>query len=200
MLEKRLDKMERMLTQTAEKSASSSSSTPYSPDSQLEQQQQQHSPVNQSTSTMMPPQSYAQTSNAPSTLSFMPPKVTEKTSSLPPLETQLHLIELYIKHIYSYAPLFDRCTMLRQVTEQQLPEFLLLSLMAVTARFSDRQDIRVEPPWYSGEKYAAKAREMLLEVIDTPSLTNIQGLVLLAIHEFGCARGPRYIYSDYQKR
>lgn len=117
--------------------------------------------------------------------------MTDDMSPLPPLEIQLHLLQLFFKHIYSYAPLFDRCNMLQDVSNRQVPDFVLLALMAVTARYSNRQDIRTDPPWYSGEKYASKAREMLLQVIDTPSLANIQGLVLLALHEFGCARGPR---------
>ena len=59
------------------------------------------------------------------------------------------------------------------------------------ARFSERPDVREDPPWHSGEKYASKARELLLNTIDTPSLSNVQALVVLTLHEYGCARGPR---------
>lgn len=58
-------------------------------------------------------------------------------------------------------------------------------------RYSDRSDIAEDPPWHSGEKYACKARDMVLQAIDAPSMANVQALHLLALHEYGCARGPR---------
>lgn len=60
-------------------------------------------------------------------------------------------------------------------------------------RYSDRSDICEDPPWHSGEKYACKARSILFSSIDIPSLSNVQALILLTMHEYSCARGPRYI-------
>lgn len=58
-------------------------------------------------------------------------------------------------------------------------------------RFSNRPDIAEIPLWMSGERYASKAREMIPHVIETASLDHVQGLLLLAVNEYGCARGPR---------
>lgn len=32
---------------------------------------------------------------------------------------------------------------------------------------------------------------MLMKAIDEPSLSNVQALTLLTLHEYGCGRGPR---------
>lgn len=64
--------------------------------------------------------------------------------------------------------------------------------LSSSIRYSDRSDICEEPPWHSGEKYACKARSILFQSIDIPSLSNVQALILLTMHEYSCARGPRY--------
>lgn len=58
-------------------------------------------------------------------------------------------------------------------------------------RFSDDPNVKEEPPWNSGEKYAVKARGLLINAVDDPSLSNVQAITLLSLHEFGSARGPR---------
>ncbi|KAF7723594.1 hypothetical protein EC973_001836, partial [Apophysomyces ossiformis] len=57
--------------------------------------------------------------------------------------------------------------------------------------FSDMPEVKEYPPWQAGEKYASKARQCLANVIDEPCVSNVQGLILLATHEYGCGRGPR---------
>lgn len=32
---------------------------------------------------------------------------------------------------------------------------------------------------------------MIIKAVDEPSLTNLQALTLLTLHEYGCGRGPR---------
>lgn len=58
-------------------------------------------------------------------------------------------------------------------------------------RFSERSDIKKNPPWSSGECYADKARNLLLKAFDEPCLASVQGIILFTLHEFGCGRGPR---------
>ncbi|KAI9258795.1 fungal-specific transcription factor domain-containing protein [Phascolomyces articulosus] len=119
-----------------------------------------------------------------------------KSSQLPCMDIILHLVELYFENIYFYTPIFHRETLMRDIREQRCSEFLILCILAASARFSERPDVREDPPWHSGEKYASKARELLLNAIDTPSLSNVQALILLTLHEYGCARGPRsWMYS-----
>jgi hypothetical protein len=53
----------------------------------------------------------------------------------------------------------------------------------------------------SGEKYAVKARDMIAQVIDTPSIEHVQGLLVLTLNEYGCARGPRcWMYTGIAAR
>lgn len=43
----------------------------------------------------------------------------------------------------------------------------------------------------AGDEYAAKARQLLLLEFDKPTLSNVQALVILGLHEFGSSRGTR---------
>ena len=53
-----------------------------------------------------------------------------------------------------------------------------------------------QPLWMAGEKFAEIARSMISQVIETPSMENIQGLLILNLNEYGCARIPRcWMYS-----
>lgn len=57
--------------------------------------------------------------------------------------------------------------------------------------FSNSPDVAKNPPWYAGEKYAEKARPSIIKILDEPSISNTQALLLLSMHEYGCGRGPR---------
>ncbi|CDH56810.1 zinc finger transcription factor 1 [Lichtheimia corymbifera JMRC:FSU:9682] len=193
MLEKRLDKMEKMLTRGHE----------LSQQQQQQQQQQQHSSSADSTlsedaSNTRSPQppnnnpiisqqhhcSSSSTATANNSVINEPTSATtvasfspannvnntfptnqqqqqqQSTSVLPSTDIVLHLIHLFFEYIYNYTPIFDKETLIRDVQEQRCPEFLILAIMAVSARYSDRSDIAEDPPWHSGEKYACKARDM----------------------------------------
>lgn len=43
----------------------------------------------------------------------------------------------------------------------------------------------------AGDEYAAKARQLLSLEFDRPTLSNVQSLVILGLHEFGSSRGAR---------
>ena len=43
----------------------------------------------------------------------------------------------------------------------------------------------------AGDEYAAKARQLLSLEFDRPTLSNVQALVVLGLHEFGSSRGAR---------
>jgi Fungal specific transcription factor domain len=48
----------------------------------------------------------------------------------------------------------------------------------------------------AGDEYAAKARQLLSLEFDRPTLSNVQALVILGLHEFGSSRGSRaWIYA-----
>ncbi|GAN00650.1 conserved hypothetical protein [Mucor ambiguus] len=110
---------------------------------------------------------------------------------LPPMNVIEHMVDLYFKYLFSGTPIFDEATLRNDIRERRCSDFLLLSLFAACARFSDRPDIREIPAWHAGEKYAEKARAMILRAVDEPTISNLQGLTLLCLHEYGCGRGPR---------
>ncbi|CAO3618632.1 unnamed protein product [Cunninghamella blakesleeana] len=124
-----------------------------------------------------------------SNLSIHNPIPTE--SLLPPKPIVDHLIQLFFEKIYPSYPLFDPRIFMKEYREGKHSEFLLLSILAVSSRFSDNPNVKEEPPWNSGEKYAVKARPFLLAAIDEPNIPNVQAIALLSLHEFGSARGPR---------
>lgn len=43
----------------------------------------------------------------------------------------------------------------------------------------------------AGDEYAAKARQLLSLEFDRPTISNVQALVILGLHEFGSSRGAR---------
>lgn len=113
------------------------------------------------------------------------------SGDLPSLDIMQHLIDLFFKHCGSICSIVDVKRFRQSVVNKTCNPFLLYSVLAVAARFSDRSDIIESPLWMSGEKYASKARAMLDQVIEKPSIDNCQGLLILNMNEYGCARGPR---------
>ncbi|KAI9478215.1 MAG: fungal-specific transcription factor domain-containing protein [Benjaminiella poitrasii] len=109
----------------------------------------------------------------------------------PPDDTIEHLLEIYIKHCEVISPIIDFDGLRDSVKNKTCNSFLLYSILSVAARFSNRLDVVEDPLWVSGEKYAIKARSMIADVIESPSIDHIQGLLILCINEYGCARGPR---------
>ena len=58
-------------------------------------------------------------------------------------------------------------------------------------RFSRHPEVRQNPMSTAGDEYAAKARQLLSLEFDRPTLSNVQSLVILGLHEFGSSRGSR---------
>lgn len=129
---------------------------------------------------------------------------------LPSMDVIEHMVDLYFKYLFSGTPIFDEATLRNDVRDHKCSDFTLLSLFAACARyvfyvikklnrfinhqkkrFSDRPDVKETPAWHAGEKYAEKARTMILKAVDEPTISNLQGLTLLCLHEYGCGRGPR---------
>ncbi|CEP14954.1 hypothetical protein [Parasitella parasitica] len=108
-----------------------------------------------------------------------------------PMDVIEHMVDLYFTYLFSGTPIFDETILRADIRDRKCSDFLLLSLFAACARFSDRPDVKETPAWHAGEKYAEKARGLILKAVDEPSISNLQGLTLLCLHEYGCGRGPR---------
>ncbi|KAI7906145.1 fungal-specific transcription factor domain-containing protein [Cokeromyces recurvatus] len=90
------------------------------------------------------------------------------------------------------SPIVDIEAFQESVKNKTCSSFLLHSILSVAVRFLKRSDIIESPLWLSGEKYAIKARSMIANVIESPNIEHIQGLIYLSLYEYGCARGPHY--------
>jgi len=138
--------------------------------------------------------------NIPSpTPSVRSPKM-EAHTPLPSRSTLLKLVEIYFTHVNNQTYGFlHRPTFLRHIEEGKVPDGLLYSICAISARFSanhapppiNRQSTKEPPPYHAGEPYAVEARRLALRDFDKPTVQNVQTLLLLALHDFGGKKGQK---------
>ncbi|KAK8221370.1 zinc finger transcription factor 1 [Phyllosticta capitalensis] len=130
----------------------------------------------------------------------LPPKVeseegsllTEGADALPSKEIQEHLAEVYFDYVYAQSyPLLHKPSFMRRLAAGQIPPVLILSVCAISARFSTHPQIRSEPAFLRGETWAARARDIALKRYDTPNITILIAYLLLGLHEFGTCQGGR---------
>jgi len=118
--------------------------------------------------------------------------LSEGAEHLPPKEIQEHLAEVYFDYVYGQAyHLLHKPSYMRRLAAGTMPPVLTLSVCAIAARFSTHPQIRTEPAFLRGEKWAAPARIIALERYDSPSITILTCLLLLGLHEFGTCQGGR---------
>ena len=137
--------------------------------------------------------------NVPSpTPSIRSTKVDAHTP-LPPRTLLLKLIEIYFTHVNNQTYGFlHRSTFLRQIEEGKVPDGLLYSICAISARFSPahapplpRHSTGETPAYHAGEPYAIEARKLALQEFDKVTVQNVQTLLLLALHDFGGKKGQK---------
>jgi len=63
--------------------------------------------------------------------------------------------------------------------------FLLLAILSISARFVPALVAQNGSPTRASEHYAARAHELLLAELVSPSLAAVQGLYLLGVHDYG---------------
>lgn len=75
---------------------------------------------------------------------------------------------------------------------------LVNAILALACRFSNRPDARADPnnPASAGDHFFREAKRILEIEGDTPSLTSIQALALMSLHEAGCGNDSSgWMYS-----
>ncbi|KAG2181152.1 hypothetical protein INT43_008734 [Umbelopsis isabellina] len=207
LLEKRLDKMEKLLQNSP---ADGSPEETAAPDYEIPPYQSAKKARQFSTDSDDHGKSYGNgksnsmdyspapsPTSASSRLSQFSPILSHSSNSLtsrsqtddvmPSPEIIEHLVAVFFEHLYPMMPILHPKFFMEKIRKKQCPEVLLLSVMALAAR----SDVLENPPWYSGEKYASRARKIINGIFDYPSVTSAQALLLLGIYEFGCSRGPR---------
>ncbi|KAI8980911.1 fungal-specific transcription factor domain-containing protein [Pilobolus umbonatus] len=129
-------------------------------------------------------------SNIPS-LIHTPNQSADTVDNMPSLEIVEHMFDLFFAYLFPTIPILDEVSLRTDLREGKCSDFLILCIIGACARFSDRPDIKENPAWLAGEKYAEKARSMLIKVLDEPNIPHLQGILLLSMHEYGCGRGSR---------
>jgi hypothetical protein len=118
--------------------------------------------------------------------------LTDGAEHLPPMDIQLHLAETYFEFVYGQSyPLLHKPTFMRNLVTGSIPPVLVLSVCAISARFSSHHRLRTEPAFLRGEEWARPAREIALRRYDAPNITVLTSYLLLALHEFGTCQGKR---------
>ncbi|KAF2743006.1 hypothetical protein M011DRAFT_471726 [Sporormia fimetaria CBS 119925] len=118
--------------------------------------------------------------------------MTEGADSLPPKDIQEHLAEVYFDYVYGQSyPLLHKPNFMRKLARGQLPPVLVLTICAISARFSTHPQLRTEPAFLRGDNWAERAREIALKRYDTPNITILIVYLLLGLHEFGTCQGGR---------
>ncbi|KAJ9657316.1 hypothetical protein H2201_008220 [Coniosporium apollinis] len=118
--------------------------------------------------------------------------LTEGAESLPSKELQEHLAEVYFDYVYGQSyPLLHKPSFMRKLSAGLVPPVLVLAVCAISARFSTHPQVRTEPAFLRGEKWASTAREIALKRYDSPNITILIVYLLLGLHEFGTCQGGR---------
>lgn len=72
-----------------------------------------------------------------------------------------------------------------------MPPVLVLSVCAVSSRFSNHPSVQHTPRYLAGEKFGAEATRLVLANFDNPDMTILTSLLLLGLHEFGTMQGGK---------
>ncbi|KAI1744022.1 fungal-specific transcription factor [Xylaria scruposa] len=116
----------------------------------------------------------------------------EGAESLPPKDIQEHLAEVFFDNIYGQAyHLLHKPSYIRKLKAGTLPPVLVLSVCAVSARFSTHPRFAMTNNFLRGEEWAAPARDIVIRRYEWPNITILTCLLLLGLHEFGTCHGGR---------
>lgn len=115
---------------------------------------------------------------------------------LPSPELMTNLLNLYFTYVHPFAPVFVWSKFLKRLqTKQYSPSFLFLlnSIFALAARFSDDLSLRTDPtkPETVGVRFVEKAKEILDTIYDAPDMYCVGALVLLSYQQMGTGGGYR---------
>lgn len=152
------------------------------------------------------------TNSPPSAAHHLPPPSPEARS--PPLsrafspqhslepsaEMRRSLLSTFFSQLPAYSTTFDEVAFLRDLSTSEVPNVLLYSIYAVSARYQEQTTSPLPGrDRISAETYAKAARRMLYEespdtgltMLDDPQLETSQALCMLAAFELGVGRSRR---------
>ncbi|KAH8894761.1 hypothetical protein GQ53DRAFT_839186 [Thozetella sp. PMI_491] len=116
----------------------------------------------------------------------------EGGDALPPKEIQEHLAEVFFENIYGQAyHILHKPSYMRKLRAGTLPPVLILSVCAISARFSTHPKLSTNPNFLRGEDWASAARDIVMRRYEWPNITILTCLLILGLHEFGTCHGGR---------
>lgn len=93
-----------------------------------------------------------------------------------------HLVDVYFTSVFSQTYAFLHRPSFERELDQK-PPILLFSICAVAARFSSRPDM--------GDHWAKRARDLIMQNYDLFTLTVIQSMINMGLHDFGSSNGHK---------
>ncbi|KAH7313399.1 fungal-specific transcription factor domain-containing protein [Stachybotrys elegans] len=117
----------------------------------------------------------------------------EGIDALPPKEIQEHLAEVYFDFVYGQSyHLLHKPSYMRKLKNNTLPPVLVLSVCAVSARFTGTPKLNSAVRHFQrGEEWASVARDICTKRYEWPNITILTCLLILGLHEFGTCQGGR---------
>ncbi|KAI8333772.1 fungal-specific transcription factor domain-containing protein [Blakeslea trispora] len=119
------------------------------------------------------------------------PKVDKEDDDFPPIEIVNHLVELFFQYVNSVFPLVHRGRLRQSIEDGTVSKPLLWALMAIAARFSDHPNIKADPPYWAGERFATKATLSINAFLLEPTIPNLQFWGIMSCLEYGRASGSK---------
>ncbi|KAH8203361.1 hypothetical protein TruAng_002456 [Truncatella angustata] len=118
--------------------------------------------------------------------------LVEGREALPSKEIQIHLADVFFENIYGQAyHLLHKPSYMRKLKADALPPVLVLSVCAISARFSNHPIFTNKPHFLRGEEWAISARDIVIRRYEWPNITVLTCLLILGLHEFGTCHGGR---------
>lgn len=144
-----------------------------------------------------------QEGNSSATEVFIPgPKkknVNVDPLELPEKELSEHLIVLYFTHFYPVLPLFYKKRLVGRLTPHEpISPLLLNAIYAIASRVTPDERVRSDPnsPDTAGDIFFERAKCLLDDYYDTPRISTVQALLLMASHQMGAMKAARaWLYS-----
>ncbi|KAJ2381892.1 hypothetical protein GGI05_005830, partial [Coemansia sp. RSA 2603] len=106
------------------------------------------------------------------------------SGGLPPLDVIKDLIDTLFLGNNAIVDLVHEKTFRRQFAAGTLSPLLLYSALASAARYSKNPLVRTDPPYSASAVFIKKAKSLVADAIEEPSLGNAQGMMIMCMMHF----------------
>lgn len=118
---------------------------------------------------------------------------------LPPNDLSEDLVKLYLTHFYPVLPMFYKKRLISSsLPQESISPLLLNAIYAIASRVTPDERVRSDPaaPDTAGDIFFERAKCLLDDYYDTPRISTVQALLLMASHQMGAMKAARaWLYS-----